>query len=245
MLSCSDNPTRQPSEHPSPWTTTWTHPTTQAIYTLTLTQALNTSQADLEACFSLIEETSRPDYAASSMGWNPKAKHKEMRDRDLRYIIVRDPSNHVRAFTSIMPTLEEGEPVVYCYEIHLKPELRGTGLAGVLMGCLETVARNVEVMEKVMLTVFTSNMRASTFYRRLGFEEDESSPRPRKLRGVVKDPDYAIMSKKIERHKAFVGAAGENDVSGEEDWEDVPDRPAKVAKLDSSAASLGGAAPEQ
>ena len=31
----------------------------------------------------------------------------------------------IRGFTSLMPTWEEGEPVVYCYEIHLKPEMRG------------------------------------------------------------------------------------------------------------------------
>lgn len=171
------------------------------------------------------------------MGWKPDAKLEEMQDPDLRYIIVRDHSSHIRAFTSLMPTLEDGEAVVYCYEIHLKPELRGTGLADVLMGCLETVAGNVEVMKKVMLTVFTSNTRAREFYRRRGFEEDETSPRPRKLRGVVKRPDYAIMSKRIARDRASAGSADANAEPGEGGRGDIPDRPAKVARLGSSTAS--------
>lgn len=150
----------------------------------------------MEACFSLVEETSQKDYATSSLGWKPKAKRKEMRDPDLRYIIVKDPTGQICGYTSFMPTMEEGEAVIYCYEIHLKSHLRGTGLARLLMGLLETVASNVSVIQKVMLTVFTSNTRALDFYQRLGFEVDDISPVPRTLRnGVIKEPDYAIMSK--------------------------------------------------
>lgn len=72
----------------------------------------------------MIEETSRPDYEASSMGWDEKKKLKEMKSPDLRYVLVKNKSGEVRAFTSLMPTYEEGEPVVYCYEIHLKSELQ-------------------------------------------------------------------------------------------------------------------------
>lgn len=164
-----------------------------------------------------------------------------MREPDLRYLIVRDSTSHVCAFTSLMPTLEEGQPVVYCYEIHLKPELRGTGLASLLMGLLETVARNVEVMEKVMLTVFTCNTRALGFYRRCGFETDDMSPRPRKLRGgIVKYPDYAIMSKPIDRPRsAQEGGAPESSpaVAGQSS---ARDRPAKIAKWESRVTSSNG-----
>lgn len=185
------------SEHsPSSWTPTWTHPRTATLYNLSLSQTAETSDADLEACFSLVEETSQTDYAASSQGWRPKSKRKEMRDPDLRYILVKGPTAQVCGYTSFMPTIEEGEAVVYCYEIHLKPDLRGTGLASLLMGFLETVASNVSVIHKVMLTVFTSNTRALDFYRRHGFEVDDISPKRRNLRnGVVKEPDYTIMSK--------------------------------------------------
>lgn len=124
-----------------------------------------------------------------------------MREPDLRYILIKDSSGKVCGYTSLMPTIEEGEAVLYCYEIHLKPELRGTGLAGLLMGYLDTIASNIEVVEKVMLTVFTCNTRAVKFYKHCHFEVDDISPRRRKLRnGVVKEPDYVIMSKRVERH---------------------------------------------
>ncbi|CAN8100820.1 unnamed protein product [Discula destructiva] len=211
------------------WTPTWKHPSTDTPYSLSLSQAEKTSDADLEACFSLVEETSRKDYEASSRGWHPKSKRKEMRDPDLRYILVKDPSTGcVCGYTSFMPTMEDAEAVVYCYEIHMKPEMRGTGLAGLLMGFLDTVASHIGVVEKVMLTVFTCNTRAFSFYRRSGFEVDETSPRPRKLRnGIVKEPDYAIMSKRVERGPS---ALLPGNAIGDGDLGDSLLRPSKTVK---------------
>lgn len=61
-----------------------------------------------------------------------------------------------------------------------------------------TVAENLPPITKVMLTCFLSNRRGLKFYERLGFEEDEISPRPRKLRyGKVFTPDYVILSKPV------------------------------------------------
>lgn len=49
---------------------------------------------------------------------------KEMRSPELRYILVlRD--DQVCGFMSMMPTYENDEAVLYCYEIHLKTELKG------------------------------------------------------------------------------------------------------------------------
>ena len=70
-----------------------------------------------------------------------------------------------------------------------------TGLAQVLMGFQEAVARNTPTVDKVMLTCFLRNERALAFYRKMGFEKDEISPGPRTLRGGrVFVPDYVIMS---------------------------------------------------
>jgi hypothetical protein len=80
---------------------------------------------ELQACYALVEETSKPDYEASSGGWRPRAKLKEMRLPELRYILVQDAAGVTQGFVSLMPTHEQGIPVVYCYEIHLKEELRG------------------------------------------------------------------------------------------------------------------------
>jgi hypothetical protein len=78
------------------------------------------------ACFRLIEQTSRADYENSTFKWHPEKKVKEMRSTGLRYILVKEKDTMaIRGFTSLMPTYEEGEPVVYCYEIHLQPDLQG------------------------------------------------------------------------------------------------------------------------
>lgn len=80
---------------------------------------------ELEACFNLVVETSGEHYRGSSAGWHPAAKKKEMRSPDLRYILVKNADGVLMGFTSMMPTFENHEPVIYCYEIHLKPELQG------------------------------------------------------------------------------------------------------------------------
>ncbi|OTA68656.1 acyl-CoA N-acyltransferase [Hypoxylon sp. EC38] len=188
-------------EHLCPSVPTWTewiNPKTQDRFSLSLTQSGNLNAGDLDECFGLVEETSRADYEASTIGWKPSKKLAEMKSPELRYIIVKDSMGRVRAFTSLMPTYEEGEPVVYCYEIHLKPELQGIGLGKTLMEFLESVAVNTPPIEKVMLTCFLSNERALAFYRKLGFKRDEISPEPRKLRfGKEFIPDYVIMSKVV------------------------------------------------
>jgi GNAT superfamily N-acetyltransferase len=201
-----------------PWTTAWSHPRTDERYGIELRRAGNLDDEDLNACFDLIAETSKGDYEASSGGWHPRKKLVEMRSPDLRYILVRDQDGSVAAFTSLMPTWEEGQPVVYCYEIHLKPHLQGlglpscpictfaneethrTGLGRLLMGFLFTVAGNIPPVGKVMLTCFLSNVRGLDFYKKLGFQKDEISPAPRKLRfGKTFTPDYVILSKTISR----------------------------------------------
>jgi hypothetical protein len=97
-----------------------------AVYTISLVGQPNLPQDDLQACFRLVEQTSRPDYEQSSVKWRPRKKLEEMASPELRYILVKEKeTNTLRGFTSLMPTYEEGEPVVYCYEIHLQPELQG------------------------------------------------------------------------------------------------------------------------
>ncbi|KAJ6180538.1 hypothetical protein N7519_010999 [Penicillium mononematosum] len=106
-------------------------------------------------------------------------------------------SPNVLGFLSFMVTYEDGKEVVYCYEIHLSPTARGRGVGKLLMGRMEGIGRAVG-LEKSMLTVFKSNEPARRFYERLGYEVDEYSPRPRKLRnGTIKDVDYLILSKKL------------------------------------------------
>ncbi|KAI4123758.1 MAG: hypothetical protein LQ347_006024 [Umbilicaria vellea] len=172
---------------------------TPTSYQISLESSSTLTMSDFSACFNLIATTSASDYSGSSIGWSPAKKRKEMRLPDLRYLLVRSaasaPADKVEAFLSFMVTYEDGHEVVYCYEIHLSEHLQGCGLGKHLMRIMEELGGKVGV-EKAMLTVFLNNGGAVKFYERLGYVEDDYSPRPRKLRnGVVKKPDYIILSK--------------------------------------------------
>lgn len=66
------------------------------------------------------------------------------------------------------------------------------------MGFHESVATSIVSVEKVMLTCFLSNKSGLEFYYKLGFEKDEISPEPRKLRfGKQSVPDFVILSKVV------------------------------------------------
>ncbi|KAI5467343.1 acyl-CoA N-acyltransferase [Mariannaea sp. PMI_226] len=185
----------------------WEHPHTKAVYSLGLSIPGQLRDEELDTCFNLVDETSGADYRSSSIGWHVAVKKKEMRSPDLRYILVKDADSSIRGFASMMPTFENHEPVVYCYEIHLKPELQGTGLGTKLMGHLVDVAENIPTVEKVMLTCFVSNTSGLKFYEKLGFTKDDYSPRERKLRGgktVI--PDFVILSRLTSRGGASSGS---------------------------------------
>ncbi|PYH73776.1 N-terminal L-serine N(alpha)-acetyltransferase NAT4 [Aspergillus vadensis CBS 113365] len=182
-------------------------------YKLSIHSAASIPTNDLNACFDLIEETSSEAYRNSSTGWSPSKKKKEMKLPDMKYLVVRrekdslssstdggerEGENAVVGFMSFMITYEDGKEVVYLYEIHLSAEVQKQGLGKRLLLVLMEIGRRVCV-EKAMLTVFTSNGVAQRLYEAIGFGTDEYSPRPRRLRnGMVKEPDYRIMSVRLD-----------------------------------------------
>ena len=172
-------------------------------YTISLDSGPNLSARDFVSCFELVHSTSFAAYQASSIGWLPSKKRKEMKLQDMRYLLVKAVAEtnadgeEVEGFLSFMLTYEDGYEVVYCYEIHLKPLLRGNGIGKQLIGMMEEAGRKAGVA-KAMLTVFVENKGALDFYKKLGYAEDDFSPEPRKLRnGVVKNPTYVILSKSL------------------------------------------------
>ncbi|PYI04116.1 GNAT family acetyltransferase Nat4 [Aspergillus sclerotiicarbonarius CBS 121057] len=180
----------------------------QKEYRLSVYDPSTIPDTDLNQCFKLIEETSSDAYRDSSTGWSPTKKRKEMKLPDMKYLVVRreggseddeeEGGDDVVGFMSFMITYEDGKEVVYCYEVHLSPSVQGQGLGKRLMLMLLEIGRRVG-MEKAMLTVFRSNAVAQRLYAALGFETDEYSPRPRRLRnGTVKEPDYRIMSIRLD-----------------------------------------------
>ncbi|EAW10288.1 N-terminal L-serine N(alpha)-acetyltransferase NAT4 [Aspergillus clavatus NRRL 1] len=169
---------------------------------------------EFDTCFNLIKETSEDAYRASSWGWFPQRKRKEMRLPDMKYLIERRsqegppeittedglsfPRGEILAFLSFMVTYEDGKEVIYCYELHVAPKAQRQGLGLRLMTLLESIGNKVG-LEAAMLSCFRSNQGALRFYESIGYREDESSPRPTRLRRGEVQPDYYILSKQLER----------------------------------------------
>lgn len=154
----------------------------------------------LSQCFKLIETTSRHDYEPSSFGWHPQRKKREMKEKEMRYLLLNEtgPGSKFGGFISFMFTHDStpAVPVLYIYEVHLTEAARGKGVGGFLMRVIQEVAKEAGV-EKLMLTCFLSNVNALSFYRKLGFEVDVCSPEDRKTRNKVVKVDYVIMSKSL------------------------------------------------
>lgn len=177
--------------------------------TLLFETASSISSADFEACFGLIRDTSSAAYKASSRGWSPRKKKAEMKEDDMRFLLLRksvpDDSSPgagaVVAFLSFMITVEDELPVAYCYEVHVTPAMQGRGLGATLMSLMHRVGVATS-MEKAMLTVFTSNHAAIRFYQRIGYYQydEEVVKVPIRLRTGGKPtatPSYIIMAKDL------------------------------------------------
>ncbi|CAD0083727.1 unnamed protein product [Aureobasidium vineae] len=167
--------------------------------------------------FELIKRTSYTDYNASEQGWSDSKKLDEMKDEDMRYLIVRlkggrspapekqwsenlELDSSIIGFLSFMITEEEEENVAYIYEIHISEHFRDCGLGRHLFSLVEHIGRATG-MDKTMLTIFTCNTHARRWYDSRVYEVDEISPRPRKLRGGRSiEPEYEILSKRLQEH---------------------------------------------
>ncbi|EME89548.1 uncharacterized protein MYCFIDRAFT_27838, partial [Pseudocercospora fijiensis CIRAD86] len=180
-------------------------PQNDTVYSLDLVHADNLPEKQLNDCFSLIERTSRDDYEPSSFGWHPRRKLREMKEKEMRYVMLTERNitseagstreNEFAGFMSFMFTYDSTPPlpVLYIYEIHLVEGARGCGLGKHLMHSAEKIARDFG-MKKVMLTCFKSNKNAYSFYERLGYRIDACSPKDFELRKKVSKSEYVIMS---------------------------------------------------
>lgn len=84
-------------------------------------------------------------------------------------------------------------PVGYLYELQISSRHQKHGLGGKLMSLVERISSELK-MEKVMLTVFKSNVGAMRFYERQEYKVDESSPS--NFEGG-ETCDYEILSKSM------------------------------------------------
>ncbi|TFK30504.1 acyl-CoA N-acyltransferase [Coprinopsis marcescibilis] len=146
--------------------------------------------------WDLLESNMKDILKPSSMGWHPRQKRSEVFDRLSRFILVLerledDKSDKVVAFVMFRFEHEDEENLLYCYELQVKEDVRRRGLGRKLVAILDEIGREAE-MEKITLTVLKANAKAITFYLKLGFEIDESSPSK-----YGEEVDYEILSKSL------------------------------------------------
>ncbi|GAA5922643.1 hypothetical protein JCM1841_006764 [Sporobolomyces salmonicolor] len=159
--------------------------------------------------WDLLECNMRSLYEASSEGYNPSAKRKELFHPDSRFVVLRSaPSPALHASKAASSTLlgysmfrfdteetasddDELCDVVYCYELQVDSSAQGRGVGRILMEVLGRVGSHWK-MDKVMLTVFKANAPAIAFYKKIGFSTDEIDPSDYEGRDSA---DYTILSK--------------------------------------------------
>ena len=105
-------------------------------------------------------------------GWNEHSKREEMADINGRYLIARDSNHQLAGFLYFQfiqeETLDGTAAVVYIYEIEIENAARKRGLGKALMTAARSIGR-AQKLDKIMLTVFKSNLDALQFYEKLGY----------------------------------------------------------------------------
>ncbi|PVU97703.1 hypothetical protein BB561_000369 [Smittium simulii] len=131
--------------------------------------------------------------------WDDSERYAEIFDKDMRFVLIYDirqtQKTTLVGFAGFNFSFEETAsdfevPVLYCYELQVRGEYRGAGIGQKLIRTLQEFMRKYQ-MTKLMLTCFTENARAVSFYRREGFESDEISP---EWYDDSKEHGYIIMS---------------------------------------------------
>ena len=131
--------------------------------------------------------------AAPDMGgWNEKAKKDEMREEGARYIFDRDCS----AFVYFQFSIDDDEPVVYCYELQVAEKARGKGSGSQLLAVMEQLGVKYG-MRLSKLTCFKRNIQAMDFYTKHGYVVDSTSPSLHLSRRQLERVSYEILSKCI------------------------------------------------
>lgn len=168
---------------------------------------------DLGMFFPLIDKNLGKFYRqVHGANW-VQEKEEEMKEPGLMYLWYENLQKETEtkpqiqspvAFMSFMVTVDEGKDVIYLYEIHVDPAYHGSRIGTTLVRSLHRAACELARVGRcsgVSLTVFLANTKALEWYRRLGYELTEGSPRDRRLRsGRVVKPEYYIMNWDVQKN---------------------------------------------
>ncbi|GAB0088717.1 N-alpha-acetyltransferase 40 [Sergentomyia squamirostris] len=146
-------------------------------------------QKTLKWAFKLAERNVGPYYKECSLGWQPKIKMNDMKKDWSRYLVAFLEDVPV-AYCMFRFDVDYDVAVLYCYETQLEETARRKGLGSHMMRILEKTASHWG-MEKLVLTVLKNNPDGMTFFKKIGYSVDETSP------GNEENAPYEILSKDI------------------------------------------------
>ncbi|XP_047993996.1 N-alpha-acetyltransferase 40 [Leguminivora glycinivorella] len=129
----------------------------------------------LDWAIDLTERNMKKLYETCAWGWNKEKKVEEMMDDSAWYLIAKEKSGTLLAFSHFRFDMDFGIPVLYCYEVQVEAEGRRRGLGQRVLSVLEKLALATR-MRCVRLTALTHNPAASAFFRACGYVLDETSP---------------------------------------------------------------------
>jgi len=179
-------------------------------YHYTVATSSELSKEERDVIWNIFQFNMHGLYISSEFGWDPASKQLELFDPLSRFILVHQqsqypihnqPSNRLVAYTMFRFDREDGEEVVYCYELQVSKDAQQRGIGRILMQLLSNIGGKWG-MRKVMLTVLKRNTAAIGFYRSAGFTVDPTSPEYQSEDSDewVDDDDeydYQILSKSI------------------------------------------------
>lgn len=141
-----------------------------------------------EWVIDLMERNMKEIYAQSEHGWDEEGKLNELMDNAAWYLIAKDADTDVPvAYSHFRYDIEDGDDVLFCYEIQLEESVRRKGLGKFMMKVLELIMMKSNLL-KIILLVFKHNQVGCKFFKdALKYEIDRTSPSD--------SDDYEILSR--------------------------------------------------
>lgn len=119
-----------------------------------------------DAMWDLFEKNMYELYSGSSFGWEPMKRKEEIFHGLSRFLLVQESEQKTKvvAFCMFRFENEEGENVVYCYDIQISSQYHREGMGRKLIDNLCIIGQAFG-MVKIVLTVLKANANAMAFYR--------------------------------------------------------------------------------
>ncbi|XP_054710819.1 N-alpha-acetyltransferase 40-like [Uloborus diversus] len=127
--------------------------------------------------FNLLKNNMQVLYEKSDWGWDETQKMEELQDENARFLLAKDCDGKLVGFSHFRFDIEEHQPILYCYELQIYPEIQRKGVGKHMMDMLFLIAYHFKLV-KIVLTVFKHNSAGIDFYMKaLTFRYDETCPK--------------------------------------------------------------------